>query len=83
MSWLDFCYTVKRFTFNGNTLNVEVFERICPSLNLDWEKVVNEAETTTEWLNWKNKFLFQDGKWDVETLLSLGFLMCGHPSQDD
>jgi len=25
MSWLDFCYTIKRFTYNGNTLNNEVF----------------------------------------------------------
>lgn len=42
MSWLDFCYTIKRFTYNGNTLNAEVFERICPALGLEWAQVNNE-----------------------------------------
>ena len=44
MAFLDFCYTVKRFTYNGNVLNDEVFKRICPELGLDWEQVNNEAE---------------------------------------
>ena len=37
MAFLDLCYTVKRFTYNGNVLNDEVFKRICPELGLDWE----------------------------------------------
>ena len=81
MAYLDFCYAIKRFTFNGNVLNDEVFQRICPELGLNWEDVINEADMTPQFLNWRNKHLHSDGTWDVETMLSLGFLLCAHPSR--
>ena len=30
LAYLDFCYSVKRFTYNAGVLNDKVFERICP-----------------------------------------------------
>ena len=83
MAYLDFCYAIKRFTFNGNVLNDEVFQRICPELGLNWEDVINEGDMTPQFLNWRNKHLHSDGTWDVETMLSLGFLLCAHPSRQD
>ena len=83
MAFLDFCYTIKRFTFNGNTLNDQVFQRICPELGLEWEQVINESEVTSQWLNWRNKYVWKDGAWDTKKLLCMGFLLCAHPSRED
>ena len=83
MAYLDFCYAIKRFTFNGGSLNDKVFQRICPELNLEWEQVINESEVTPQWLNWRNKHLFENGVWDLDKMLSLGFLLCAHPSRQD
>ena len=81
MAYLDFIYTIKRFTFNGSMLNDKVMERICPELGQDWEQLASDAEITPTWLNWKNKHLYGNGTWDVERVLSLGFLLCAHPSR--
>ena len=83
MAWLDFCYSVKRFSFNGNVINEAVFERISPGLGLDFNQVKNQSDCTPQWLNWRNKHLYKDGVWDLEPLLCLGFLLCAHPSRED
>lgn len=85
MAYLDFCYSIKRFTYNvgGNVLNEKIFERICPELGLEWEQVVNEAECTPSFLNWRNKHLYGQGNWNVQKLLCMGFLLCAHPSRCD
>ena len=61
MAYLDYCYTMKRFTFNGNTLNDQVFQRMCPELGLEWEDVINEAEANPTFLNWRNKYIYENG----------------------
>ena len=58
MAYLDFCYSLKRFTFNGNVLNDEVFKRICPELGLEYEQVIDESAVTPQFLNWRNKHLY-------------------------
>mmetsp|Transcript_8269 Transcript_8269/g.11456 ORF Transcript_8269/g.11456 Transcript_8269/m.11456 type:complete len:159 (-) Transcript_8269:287-763(-) len=83
MAWLDYCYSMKRFTFNGNVLNEDVFKRISPGLKLDFEQMMDQHEVTATSLNWRNKHLYNEGTWDLDTMLSLGFLLCAHPSRED
>ena len=83
IAFLDYCYTLKRFTFNGNVINDAVFERICPELRLEYEQVIDAQGLTPQWLNWRNKHVYDKGMWDLDTLLSLGFLMCAHPSREN
>lgn len=83
VAFLDWCYGIKRFSFNGTVINDQVFETICPDLGLKWEDVNNEAEQTTAFVNFKNKHLYSDGTWDIEPILQLGFLLCAHPSRED
>ena len=83
IAFLDYCYTLKRFTFNGNVINDAVFERICPELRLEYEQVIDAQGLTPQWLNWRNKHMYDKGMWDLDTLLSLGFLMCAHPSREN
>lgn len=83
MAFLDYCYTLKRFTYSGNVINEDVFKRICPALNLDYDQVIAEGSVTPQWLNWRNKHVYDQGTWELETLLSLGFLLCAHPSRED
>ena len=37
MAYLDFCYSIKRFTYNGNVLNDDTMKRLCPELGLDYD----------------------------------------------
>ena len=37
MAYLDFCYSIKRFTYNGNVLNDDTMKCICPELGLDYD----------------------------------------------
>ena len=61
IAFLDYCYTLKRFTFNGNVINDAVFERICPELRLEYEQVIDAQGLTPQWLNWRNKHVYDKG----------------------
>ena len=45
--------------------------------------MINEADVTPAYLNWRNKHIYSLGTWNVEKLLCLGFLLCAHPSRQD
>ena len=64
-----------------------MFKEICPGLHLDYKKLNEDKDELTgesadkhslEYLTVKNHEIFQQGCYNVEILLCLGYLLCGH-----
>ena len=83
LSYTEFVYAVKRYTFRGQPFNERIFEGISADLNIDYKKIKEEKSNDLYYQSIKNKHLYHQGNYTLETWLAMGFLMCQHSSQQD
>ena len=83
MDFENFTYVIKRFTYKGSPLQEQMIKEMCPDIGIDYNDIkedVKDKETAT-YLTMKNKFLFNQGNYNLMRLLLLGFLYCHHPNK--
>ena len=57
-----------------------MIKELCPKLNISDEEIDDERadKRGVRYMTLKNKETFQNGSYNVEILLCLGFLLCAH-----
>jgi hypothetical protein len=57
-----------------------MFREICPEINLDYDLIEESLKDkeTVHFLTIKSRFIFNQGNYKPNNLLSLGFLYCFH-----
>ena len=45
LSYTEFMYALKRYTFRGQPFSSTIFEGICPDLNIKWSAIADDNKT--------------------------------------
>ena len=72
---------IKRFGYRID-MDVGHIKTIAPDINLDVEKMIGDPKSSYGIIYQDPDFSFENGKYNIENLIALGWILCKHWSEE-